>query len=88
MKNTTSKDRSSTISIASAETAFLIWLFATNPMMMSSTKDVQQPAKESEWSKEADVYAEQSKERKYSSSKSRNNSKRRSSWKEKRAGTV
>ena len=53
-------------------------------MMMSSAKDVQQPKnKESKWSKEADVYAEQLKERKYSSSKSRRNSKRRSSWKEK-----
>ena len=78
------KDRSSTMSIASNRSSTLdLDSFATNPMMMF--RQSYRPAKchKSKWSKEADVYAEQSKEKRHSSNKSRRNSKRRSSWKEK-----
>ena len=78
------KDRSSTVSIASNRSSTLdLDSFATNPML-SSAKVIDQPnVKASKWSKEADVYAEQLKEKRHSSNKSRRNSKRRSSWKEK-----
>jgi phosphatidylinositol-4,5-bisphosphate 3-kinase len=78
------RDRSSTVSIASNRSSTLdLDSFATNPMM-SSAKVIDQPnVKASKWSKEADVYAEQLKEKRHSSNKSRRNSKRRSSWKEK-----
>ena len=58
------RDRSSTVSIASNRSSTLdLDSFATNPMM-SSAKDVDQPnVKASKWSKEADVYAEQLKEK-------------------------